>query len=469
MTRLLVLVGILVMTAGQVLANFPGENHPQYIDPNFDFRLSSLPLNAELTQDKVPWASSFWPHIYGGIAFRWNNFYTEEPSFAPLHRTIESTKKEISEIKKELFSNDTSHDRRIELITEVTRLKKLIIDTEAEKSKHHKKYFFDLERPKSKQEIQKMSRVQLAKLSPAEKYDLFVGDYTFQLTNHILNERTKPTSEYWEGICNGWSSASIEFEEPEAKTVRNKDGIVIDFGSSDLKALLNFYHDAITSNPSTQRYSVIGRVGNRCYTVFPEEAWFIGDDGKEYYKVIEDGELKIYLVPDVCVDTNPGAFHVVMGNQLAIKNEAFVAELVRDNEVWNQPVYKYESQIVARTSTDIRKNATPGTIEQVTFETELFYTNDGGRIFWGTDAPEDEFYAWWGPTNGTSNFRYATKKMKYHLDIDRYGMIIGGMWLSYDRPDFLWVKKSKGFIPEGWNHGIVNHLSNLKYLVRLRD
>lgn len=449
-------------------ANFEGDNHPRYIDPNFDYRFSALPLDGELTSDKVPWSSSFWPHIYGGIAFRWNNYYKEEPTFAPLHYRIEETKKEVATYKKELFANDTTPERRREIIQEVNRLKQIIWQTEREKSKHHKKYFFDLQRPYSYEEVSKMSRFDMAKLSPAEKYDIFVGDYNFPLTKHVL-QVTRPDDAYWEGICNGWSSAAIEFHEPEAKSVRNKDGIVVDFGSSDIKALLNFYHDAITSNVNTQRYSVVGRVGIRCETAFPKEAWFIGRDGNEYYKEIVNGEIKVYRVPDVCVDMNPGAFHVVMGNQLGLKNESFVAEMVRDNEVWNQPVFKFESKILRTTTSNIRKNATPGTVRQLTMETELFYSNDGGRIFWGTDVPEDEFYAWWEPTNGTSNFRTASKKMKYHLDIDRYGMIIGGMWLSYERPDFVWLKKTKGFIPNGYNHGIVNHLSNLRHLVRLRD
>ncbi len=89
-------------------------------------------------------------------------------------------------------------------------------------------------------------------------------------------------------------------------------------------------------------------------------------------------------------------------------------------------------------------------------------------MFWRRDGSDDEFYAWWAPTNGTSKYRFAYKELEYWLDLNSKGEIIGGQWLSYERPDFLWVKKSKGFIGTGAFYGIVNYLDDLKYLSKLQ-
>ena len=90
-------------------------------------------------------------------------------------------------------------------------------------------------------------------------------------------------------------------------------------------------------------------------------------------------------------------------------------------------------------------------------------------MFWRHDGSDDEFYAWAEKTNGTSNYRSASKTMKYILDLDRAGNIIGGHWLSYERPDFLWVKRSRGFLGTGFLYGIVGYMDNLKNLVELQE
>ena len=40
----------------------------------------------------------------------------------------------------------------------------------------------------------------------------------------------------------------------------------------------------------------------------------------------------------------------------------------------------------------------------------------------------------------------TTKTYKYRLELDKDGKIIGGAWISVDRPDFIWKKNDPGFI-----------------------
>src|SRR5574343_122515 len=59
-------------------------------------------------------------------------------------------------------------------------------------------------------------------LSPAEKYDLYIGRTDFPLTNYELKRtgiRTKKNIPEWEGICHYWAPASYLFDEPGPITV----------------------------------------------------------------------------------------------------------------------------------------------------------------------------------------------------------------------------------------------------------
>lgn len=435
-------------------------NDPGFFDRNYNHNFYDLPETGKLSFDKMPWANSFWPHVYGGIAFRWNRYYVTAPSFANQHMQVEKNKARIKELKSEIFSDNGLTSSQMQAAKhEITTLKNDILAINRMKAKEYKKYFFDIKRA-TPESAKRMSQAELAALSPAEKYDLFKGSKKMQLTSEIINKKTNPNDAYWEGICHGWSSAALEFYEPEPITVELKNGLKIPFGSSDLKALLSYYHaDMGSKTPGNQ-------IGKRCSQEFPEESWFI-KNGKEYFKEVKydrksnSYKVAIQKVDKNCIDTNPGAFHIVMANQLALKNQGFLAEMVRDREIWNQPVYQYESKVVQELRA-LTKNRTERTAKQVLVKTRLHYANDGGRIFWGAEDPSDEYYAWWNTTTGTDNYRSAFKDLEYVLDLDRNDNIIGGHWRSYERPDFLWIKRKIGF-------GKRTYLQDLGKLVKIRN
>lgn len=458
----------LTVCANSVLA-FTGNNDPKFIVQDAVTKFSSLPTQAKLSNEKTPWSSSFWPHVYGGIAFRWNGFYKGEPSFAPLHYQVDSIEEELESLQKALFTGDHTVSENNATLSRIQRLRNEKTSVEREKALEYKTYFFDLKRPRNVKEVATLNQEEVDQLSPAEKFDVYVylktgKDNGFRLTADVL-DLTHPTDAYWEGICHGWTSAALEFREPEAKSI-NANGITLNFGSSDLKALLSYYHAAITRNWVANRKVATGRVGERCETAFPKEAWFI-KDGVEYYKTIVNGRVQVNKVPDDCVDTNPGAFHIVLANMIGLKNQGFSAEVVRDKEVWNQPVFQYATDVLSQSSAP-REWATKGTVRQVEVKTVMSYANDGGRMFWRHDGSDDEFYAWWNETIGTNNYRFDHKQFHYYLDLDAQGNIIGGQWLSYERPDFLWLKKNKGFLGKGSFYGIVGYLDDLKDLVQLQ-
>ncbi len=293
-----------------------------------------------MTPDKTPWANSFWPNIYGGIAFRWNENYNEEPSFALYHYQVDEIDEEIEELEKSLFKEANSVQENKRIVSRMLELKKEKRALISKKSAQHQRYFFDINRLNRASEAARLSQEQLDKLSPTEKYDIYKWmesgkDNSMTLTEDVL-DHTNAYDAYWEGICHGWTSAALEFAEPEPQTITGR-GVTLNFGSSDLKGLLSYYHAAITKNWITNKKVATGRVGERCEVAFSKHAWFMRD-GKEYYKTINNGRVYTHEVPADCVDTDPGAFHIVLANMIGIKNQGFSAEMVRDKEIWNQPV-----------------------------------------------------------------------------------------------------------------------------------
>ena len=458
-------ISLLTLSVATAYADFEGDNRPSFFDQNYNYQFSALPLKSELASEKAPWNSSYWPHQYGGIAFRWFDTYNSAPSFAPLYYPEIDIADEILKLKAEIVSKDHSTEELTIFANKLAQLEKDLKEVNQNKGNQLKQYFFDIKRPRSLDEVKKMSQDELDSLSPAEKYDIYVGDYNFKLTNDVL-KMTSPFDADWEGICNGWSSASLEFHEPKAVSVVNKEGVKINFASADLKALLAHYHAAITNNVFTRKKNIVNRVGKKCDIHFPKESWFIQND-KEYYNVLEKGKLVAKEVPSECLDIDAGAFHVVLANQIGLKNEGFIAEIVRDSEVWNQPVYGFDSVIV-ETLSQVKASATKETAKQIRVKTKMYYANDGGQVYWDKNEKEDYFMATWNPTNGTADYSLGFEEYEYILDLDKKGNIIGGQWQSYERPDFLWIKKSKGFLGNGAFYGIVGHMNKLRNLVELR-
>ena len=101
-------------------------------------------------------------------------------------------------------------------------------------------------------------------LSPAEKYDLLVGDENLTLTKMMWNEgRTYFQStgkvERWMGICHGWAAAAFMHERPANPVqVKGYKGEDLLFYPSDIKALTSLLW---AKNDYQSRF-----VGGRCNT-----------------------------------------------------------------------------------------------------------------------------------------------------------------------------------------------------------
>lgn len=237
-----------------------------------------------------------------------------------------------------------------------------------------------------------MSEAELAELSPTEKWDMFNGRYDYPLKAAIASYARAEVPD-WFGICDGWAGAAMNHDEPEPVVLRNADGIQIPFGTSDIKALLSWYYARVHRDGYAY-------TGQRC-----------NDDQPN----------------DLCkYDMNPGAFHLVLTNRLGLKGLSFVTELNPNSPVSNHLAANYIAEIMAK---DLPPSSTaaPGTVKMVRFTTMVWFVQD---------APNS-----WTPVLGTSAQNNQLKTYSYELELDARGRVIGGEWLTDERPDFLWLSK----------------------------
>lgn len=363
-----VVAGVLGAASSAFALGFDRENRPSNIlTGSFIERLQDLPTQGQVPAGRIPYSDTYWPLNRGSIAYRWN---ASDPRF---HWTSPRVR-----------ADD---------------------------------YIFGVEGP-SRQMALLMQPWQIAELSPAEKYDLYLGRYDYPLTRRVREEsgRSYP---YWRGICHGWSAAALNHREPGHVTVRNADGIEIQFNSGDLKGLLNYYY-AKNASPDAP----IRRIGTRC-----RGGLFGGGSA--------------------CQDVNPGAFHVAMTNLLGTQHQGFIAELDPGDEIWNYPIFAYRTQVLGNLplpaetcSTNFFTRRTENcraenSYRRVLVRTTLQFADDDERF--GPSAT---------PVVGTANFRQRAETFEYELDLDLSERIVGGEWRSARHPDFIWVKERMEFAGE---------------------
>ena len=100
----------------------------------------------------------------------------------------------------------------------------------------------------------------------------------------------------------------------------------------------------------------------------------------------------------------------------------------RYKEVWNHPLIGYTSVVTHEGGKGV--NSAPGTTRTIRVKTLLSYIHQS-KNDWNTIPRKEEHLL-----------------VKYTLDLNSQGQIIGGSWRSIERPDFLWIKeKAKTFLP----------------------
>lgn len=313
---------------------------------------------------KKPWSGDYWPSQRGGISFRWMGHESVENSFN-------------YELKP--FEALTQDDIRA--------------------------------------------------MSPAEKYDLFRADPSYTATN-FERDRTQVLSTIpehvsyrqgfeipnWDGLCHAWAPATLLYESPRPVTLIGKSGHSIPFGASDIQGLLSLFLDQALLEKNGDF------IGERCEAEFAviDERFATGEINRH-----ERNRLKS---EGYCNDTNAASFHLSLANDIGRLDKGFIMDLVRDMEVWNHPIFAYETRVLRHIPRASRGSA-KGTDSEVEVETRVYYVGAGDYSYERED-----------PSTYTKTADY-----RYKLELDVNGIIIGGEWISDNQPDFIWKAKRPEF------------------------
>lgn len=259
-------------------------------------------------------------------------------------------------------------------------------------------------------------------LSPAEKYDLLVGDRNWSLTNFMWQKgltgyQTDGFVATWTGICHGWSAATSMGIKQSEKSVTVKDvtgNYQITFFPQDIKGLQSY----LWGNSAP----VAIQAGNRC------RQSYVGRD--PFLRPLDPS----------CLDSNPMTWHLAATNRIGIYQNSFVMDSSSGTEVWNYPVMSYDySYFNPRTFESSHSlNASIEPIEML--KADKYSATRSPKAKYIVGVAMDVFHpALVVPRVGVSTGNVLQYNVFiYDLELDENFTIIGGEWYSKDRPDFLW-------------------------------
>ena len=385
-------------------------NHPSLMDveflsleKNYEMKFDNLPLQGVLS--RTPWVGSYWPTYKGGTSYRWASSDLNIERYAYEELQYENVR-DYEEIKglspSEKFDVFTGNRKAFPILRNyrgepwALTLKEIA--------------YLDDRWPDWQQRAEWVNlttyeRARTGILKTVEGHPDYKEGFKI------------PT---WEGLCHAWAAASLNLEEPKAVDLENEAGVTVSFGKADIRALISLFYHYSSADTAF--------LGGRCNQDFAKLYGKVlaGEMSKEAYETAKNGLA--------CRDTNAGAFHVVLSNQISLRDEGFIADMTRDFEVWNHPVHGFESKVVERQPLTTPKqreelNAAQDTTEVLVIESVVRYMLErrpGGQE--------------------EGHVRYESKAYyRYRLELNVDGMIIGGEWLNEHRPDFLWKQGNPDF------------------------
>ncbi len=256
-------------------------------------------------------------------------------------------------------------------------------------------------------------------LSPAEKYDLLVGDSNFTLARAqwFEGERRwkKGDLRQWMGICEGSSAAATHFAEPLREVeLHTPQGDALIFHALDIKALASLLWSSYNTS-----FSI---AGSRCSNSIPVDDSGIATDPS-------------------CFNVNPGSFHIAVLNLLALRQRLLFVNRVPRLEVWNTPILGYEFKYFNLTSGNLTKKLSKAILEKNEVSQDRFraYRSGATAFIVGVEMTVNLVMGYGAPRDGSEHAKISQVTYKYDLEIAASGEILGGEWHSESHPDFMWA------------------------------
>lgn len=284
-----------------------------------------------------------------------------------------------------------------------------------------------------------------ANLSPAEKYDLIVGDSDFSLTKNAWDsgkgyaDRNNGEVETWMGLCHGWAPAAYMLPRPSKTiTVKDANGEDLVLFPSDVKAMGTMLW-------ANARFDT-KFIGGRCNIKNPDKD--------------ESGRIK----EQQCFDTNPGSWHISVLNQLGISHRSLIIDATYDYQVWNQPLQSYKVSYFNPETGRTYDKLEDAVIAMSEFESDKFSTYRAQQATKVVGVRMDiDYIVETNPSHRRTDSEdydgVTSVSYYYDLELNDAGDIIGGEWYQNRHPDFLWTPsvgaeaQSYYAVSGTWNEG----------------
>ncbi|MEZ4743128.1 MAG: hypothetical protein R3B45_11900 [Bdellovibrionota bacterium] len=225
----------------------------------------------------------------------------------------------------------------------------------------------------------------------------------------------------WAGHCNGFSAASARHSEPVSSVTRNG----VTFSAENIKALLaEIYMSA--------NYFFLG--GMRCILSCSIQSTQQECQALMKQSLDPDNRRFAQLMGE-CEDVNPGTFHVAVANWIGLLRRTLVFDLSTNNEVWNYPLFKFDSS-----SEEVDAVDALSIIGSKRFQSEYKFNENASKFMYvKTTLTYANALSY---EQAPASVDAKTIPLDYILELDNDGNIIGGEWGLNSRtihPDFIWA------------------------------
>ncbi len=245
--------------------------------------------------------------------------------------------------------------------------------------------------------IENLKNVDIGQLSPPEKFDLFLGNSNWSFSNFIKKSQKNLLEREFKTEL-AFSETILKFKNPRPLIIEGRTTQKIPFGSSDLGALL--FASILLDEKLNYK-----TIGSPCKLSFENLSNL-----------------------DQCEGINPGSFHILLSNFIALRDEGIILDLKRDKRLELRPVVGYVSNFQAIDG-PISKTASKKTKRELLVTTFIKFVRP--RL------PK------WSQEHSSTSRGYES--YTYTLELDNEDNIVGGTWISFNRPDFMVKVQSRKF------------------------
>ena len=248
--------------------------------------------------------------------------------------------------------------------------------------------------------------------------------------NYVLTNPGKRIAT-WEGICNGWSTAAGIIPRPKHSfKVELPNGKKLKFYPADVKALVShLWFNSKIQNTRNEKFNKGGVLsqGLRCNDKSPKK-----DEWGRYYDSEPDKYANTGIIEPRCVGVHPAIWHSSLVNLIGVQGRSFVVERKIKAAVDNHPLSDYKMEFYNPNTGDYGSLATSKV--KIDKEDQFHeYRNKNSKFIVGVRTTM-AYMNWIRPARKDyepASEDYQNRKeveMLYDLELDAAGNITGGQW-----------------------------------------